>query len=576
MVDFSKLLKNRRETDKFRQEHVATTIVSDEESVIRQFLGKDGPANMKRQIDQTLARSHADTLLVAADMPMLRYACETAKAMGMRTIAVEPSDATKAELSEERLSAMERNRGVADKTITLERGQNVNRYIAERVSSAACFTAGTQGVVDDFQDKLYSASLGREDADVTVTDVAMPAKDATGERGAEVTVAVTGHRPDKLYGYDTADPRYDMLRERLSAQFEELGATHLVTGMALGFDQLAFEVAKERGMKVTAAVPFQGQAGNWPKASQEQYQEMLSRADRAVVVSQGEYSPEKMQTRNEWMVDHADSVIACWDGSSGGTENCVRYAKSRHKDIDTIRPQEILAEYDQTRVAQGDKEMEKALAVIGDPQRNVASLVSAGPKQMFGYNPNDPGYKACKAWLADELDKCGADTLVVCADSGLPTIAAELALEKGMGLIIAEPNDGVGQKWPNAARSNLWRLRNAAIANPHISDGAYSPDKVRNAQAWVAKSADTCLAIGPDTKKMFRGPLHAAVIDPRCTVVATSTKDVLLAYQDQAETQAGARESQPEKTQETQNLRPLGQMLEGDAKLMDLSDALGE
>jgi uncharacterized phage-like protein YoqJ len=34
-----------------------------------------------------------------------------------------------------------------------------------------------------------------------------------------------------------------------------------------------------------------------------------------------------MQVRNEWMVDHCNDLLAVWDGSDGGTGNCVRYAQ---------------------------------------------------------------------------------------------------------------------------------------------------------------------------------------------------------------------------------------------------------
>jgi uncharacterized phage-like protein YoqJ len=42
-----------------------------------------------------------------------------------------------------------------------------------------------------------------------------------------------------------------------------------------------------------------------------------------------------MQIRNEWMVDNAHIVLALWDGSSGGTGNCIKYAnrKSVNKPI---------------------------------------------------------------------------------------------------------------------------------------------------------------------------------------------------------------------------------------------------
>ena len=54
----------------------------------------------------------------------------------------------------------------------------------------------------------------------------------------------------------------------------------------------------------------------------------------------GGYSVFKMQLRNEWMVDHCDKLIAIFnqDETSGGTFNCVQYARSKNKDIIFINP----------------------------------------------------------------------------------------------------------------------------------------------------------------------------------------------------------------------------------------------
>ena len=38
------------------------------------------------------------------------------------------------------------------------------------------------------------------------------------------------------------------------------------------------------------------------------------------------------------MVDHSDCVIAVWDGSRGGTGNCVEYARKQEKHILYITP----------------------------------------------------------------------------------------------------------------------------------------------------------------------------------------------------------------------------------------------
>jgi len=61
-------------------------------------------------------------------------------------------------------------------------------------------------------------------------------------------------------------------------------------------------------------------------------------ADGVVVVSEGGYSARNMQRRNEWMVDHSDKVLAVWDGSNGGTGNCVAYARSIGREIIRIDP----------------------------------------------------------------------------------------------------------------------------------------------------------------------------------------------------------------------------------------------
>lgn len=53
------------------------------------------------------------------------------------------------------------------------------------------------------------------------------------------------------------------------------------------------------------------------------------------------YYPAKMQKRNEYMVDNSDIVIAVWDGTKGGTYNCVKYAQKLEKKIIQINPKLI-------------------------------------------------------------------------------------------------------------------------------------------------------------------------------------------------------------------------------------------
>lgn len=70
----------------------------------------------------------------------------------------------------------------------------------------------------------------------------------------------------------------------------------------------------------------------------ELYNYILSRADYIKYVSENNYTQNCMQKRNEAMVDSCNIVLAVWDGSSGGTCNCVNYARKRNKNIYIINP----------------------------------------------------------------------------------------------------------------------------------------------------------------------------------------------------------------------------------------------
>jgi uncharacterized phage-like protein YoqJ len=140
-------------------------------------------------------------------------------------------------------------------------------------------------------------------------------------------VAATGHRPDKLGGYSMEV--FGRLRALASEFLGRDKPDKVLTGMALGWDQAVAAAAIENDVPFVAAVPCEGQDSRWPVQSRAMYKVLLERADEVVVVSPGPYAAWKMMARNKWMVDKAELVVALWDGSDGGTANCVRYAESR-------------------------------------------------------------------------------------------------------------------------------------------------------------------------------------------------------------------------------------------------------
>ncbi|WP_433673831.1 SLOG family protein [Microbacterium gorillae] len=148
-------------------------------------------------------------------------------------------------------------------------------------------------------------------------------------------MSLTGHRPNKLDGYDLSTPFYDLLRQTLRTAITGALDVHehvtLHSGLALGADTvwstmiLEARAAHPGRVAFVAEVPTMLQSGRWHEGDQAFWRQQMASAD-AVNVYASEYSPRAMQLRNEGMVRAANLLLAVWDGSSSGTGHAVRYA----------------------------------------------------------------------------------------------------------------------------------------------------------------------------------------------------------------------------------------------------------
>ena len=137
------------------------------------------------------------------------------------------------------------------------------------------------------------------------------------------TCAFTGHRPQSLL-------------------IENEGVTHFITGMALGVDMYAAEIVLDLKSKyphitLESAIPCETQAIKWSVASRERYYNIAAKCDKETML-QREYTSDCMDKRNRYMVDHADYILAVWNGCPSGTGNTVRYAHKKGKSIIVINP----------------------------------------------------------------------------------------------------------------------------------------------------------------------------------------------------------------------------------------------
>lgn len=146
-------------------------------------------------------------------------------------------------------------------------------------------------------------------------------------------IAGTGHRPDKLGGYSVEVE--DALRAFARDHLERIAPSKVISGMALGWDQALAQAALDLDLPLIAAVPFEGFGSKWPKGGQYRCTALLCRAAEIEIVSQTP-GARAFQRRNEWMVDRAGMMLALWDGSWGGTFNCVEYARKRGVQIENL------------------------------------------------------------------------------------------------------------------------------------------------------------------------------------------------------------------------------------------------
>ena len=159
------------------------------------------------------------------------------------------------------------------------------------------------------------------------------------------TCAFTGHRPKGL-GYPESDERCTALKEKLRALIvkliEEEGVTHFISGMAQGVDMYAAEIVlelKKQHPQITleCAIPYERQAAYWSEPLRNRYFSIAEQCDQETML-QRQYTPDCLRKRNQYMVDHAEIVLAVWNGSPSGTGQTVWYARETGKPVWILRP----------------------------------------------------------------------------------------------------------------------------------------------------------------------------------------------------------------------------------------------
>lgn len=175
-------------------------------------------------------------------------------------------------------------------------------------------------------------------------------------------IAITGHRPSKLGNdYNLTSPLVLAIEAEIinilqykGVIFYDIISSHkdmtFITGMALGIDTLFAKLAIKYNIPFMAAIPCLEQDKMWPNKSKLIYYQLITnKLCTTKFITNLPYTSTCMQERNEWMIDQIANtfnniLIAVWDGSEGGTANCVKYAKTKlaENQIIYINPKTIV------------------------------------------------------------------------------------------------------------------------------------------------------------------------------------------------------------------------------------------
>lgn len=154
-------------------------------------------------------------------------------------------------------------------------------------------------------------------------------------------VCFTGHRPDKISSWGQEPERVEESIRRAAAKeilsLVERGATTFLCGMAPGFDLWAADellrlkiqghVAAE--VRLVAAVPYPTFSRSFPSAADRHlYDQVASHADEVIYVCP-HYHHGCYNMRNDFLADNADTILAYYEGSEGGTRYTLRRGEKR-------------------------------------------------------------------------------------------------------------------------------------------------------------------------------------------------------------------------------------------------------
>lgn len=162
------------------------------------------------------------------------------------------------------------------------------------------------------------------------------------------TVSFSGHRPQRLPGYGDPENReaqrlITTLREHIEDAIRR-GKLYFIHGAMAGFDLLAAEQVislknQFPNIQLISVAPYSvhffSREKCWTPEWIHRAREVFLQHDFGISLSE-HYRPGIYYERNRVLVNHSAELICYHDGGKGGTEQTIRYAKSKSLHIHNL------------------------------------------------------------------------------------------------------------------------------------------------------------------------------------------------------------------------------------------------
>lgn len=145
-------------------------------------------------------------------------------------------------------------------------------------------------------------------------------------------VMVAGMQPPGLGGYDDNPIRRDVARrlgEILVAKQQLDSDLVMLTGLRLGAETLAAEIAADVGIAYVAVLPYPDPDVKWPSSARRTFAALIEGA--AAVVRLERKTPDSpraagqaLDRRNGWLRKVADEAVVVWDGEDARVRQLIR------------------------------------------------------------------------------------------------------------------------------------------------------------------------------------------------------------------------------------------------------------